>query len=277
MDVGFNLDLQAQIVFTIFFSGLFTLLALLWLYRAWKAISTVREKSNAGRGDVEVFARIFSHYVKNELLVMRGLAIKAREEGNPEKRSQTLSEIEKTIEEMYSHTNRLHDLMSVRKVVFKRLTVDDWVDKAMAVFLQQCPDAVVQKDVRYHGFITIDSLLLGEVLVNLLKNSYEAIELFRLSEAEIPEEIRLSVFYMDGWLFVQVMDHGIGMDPEQIKKAFRPFFSTKKAKTNWGIGLYTCRKVVQLHRGYIEIVSNTQSTPRRTTATLAIPMIKQGE
>ncbi len=275
LDIGYKLDPQVQRVFTFFFSLLFIVLIFLWMYRASQALSTVQDKARSGRGDADVFAKIFSHYVKNELLVMRGLVQNALDLEDPEEKNFVLKQAELHISEIYNHTNRLHDLMSIRKVVFKQLTVDDWLGRGLDVFAQQCPNAVVKKDIRFHGFITIDSLLLGETLVNLLKNSYEAIELFKLSEKNVPDEIELSIFDMDDWLFVQVTDHGIGMDNEQIRKAFHPFFSTKKTKTNWGIGLYTCRKVVQLHHGYIEIISNIQTLPRKTTVTLALPVLSR--
>jgi signal transduction histidine kinase len=62
-------------------------------------------------------------------------------------------------------------------------------------------------------------------------------------------------------IFITVADTGAGMTPEFINtKLFRPFATTKKQ--GLGLGLYTCREVVEAHGGSIEVESKPSSGTR---------------
>jgi signal transduction histidine kinase len=62
-------------------------------------------------------------------------------------------------------------------------------------------------------------------------------------------------------VFVSVADTGAGMTPEFIRtRLFRPFATTKKQ--GLGLGLYTCREVVEAHGGRIEVESRPSSGTR---------------
>lgn len=52
-----------------------------------------------------------------------------------------------------------------------------------------------------------------------------------------------------GWCIVTVRDTGTGMPPELVERIFEPFVTTKE--TGHGLGLSTCRRVVQAHGGSI--------------------------
>jgi len=63
----------------------------------------------------------------------------------------------------------------------------------------------------------------------------------------------------EGWVQLDVIDTGCGMDDELIGKAFRPFVTTKA--DGHGLGLATAKKIVLAHGGTIEV----QSAPGRGT------------
>ena len=101
-----------------------------------------------------------------------------------------------------------------------------------------------------------DANLLGQVMINLLKNAIQAIE-----HAGIPHgEIGLSYQKTsEGNGLIEVSDNGPGIAPELINQVFIPFFTTKSDGS--GIGLSIARQIVRAHGGRIQV----QSAPGQFT------------
>lgn len=92
--------------------------------------------------------------------------------------------------------------------------------------------------------LNVDPNLMSQVLINLLKNSKEAIE----SHSYLKGSIELKVAY-NHLTRITITDNGIGMSAEVKEKMFIPFFTSKKEGS--GVGLSVVRQVVQLHKGTI--------------------------
>lgn len=59
---------------------------------------------------------------------------------------------------------------------------------------------------------------------------------------------------------IQIWDNGIGIPYEHRDRLFHPFFTTKATNKNMGLGLYTCRAIVEAHQGQIELESNPEGS-----------------
>ncbi len=97
---------------------------------------------------------------------------------------------------------------------------------------------------------------LGQVFINLINNSVEAI-----SENTMPkqaddrflgkEEISISTVNDNGNIIIKVADTGPGISEKDQDKVFHPLF-TKKKKMGMGVGLSICRSIIDGHSGTIE-------------------------
>jgi two-component system NtrC family sensor kinase len=99
--------------------------------------------------------------------------------------------------------------------------------------------------------------------MNLLLNARDAI-LERKEEGII--KIRTKPVEA-GQIRVQIIDNGIGILPEYNEHLFRPFFTTKSPGQGLGLGLYTCRTIVEYHQGQIKL-ENNQDGPGVTVSVL---------
>ena len=93
-----------------------------------------------------------------------------------------------------------------------------------------------------------DPKMLEQVVINLVKNSMEALEKTRDPFIELgyyPDEEQRKV--------ITVTDNGTGIEPETLDQVFVPFFTTKEGGS--GIGLSLCRQIMRMHQGEIEIDS----------------------
>jgi signal transduction histidine kinase len=90
-----------------------------------------------------------------------------------------------------------------------------------------------------------DSDQIHQVLLNLLLNSVQAIE--------GAGTVRVVLAARKDKALISVTDSGRGISPEHLPFIFRPFYTTKGNGT--GLGLSLARRIVEDHRGSIEVES----------------------
>jgi two-component system sensor kinase FixL len=91
--------------------------------------------------------------------------------------------------------------------------------------------------------VFIDDIQIQQVLVNLIKNSIDA-----LREAATPDpEILVTAESAEREILVKVVDNGPGVDEKLRSRLFEPFFTTKPHGV--GLGLSICRNIANAHGG----------------------------
>jgi two-component system sensor histidine kinase HydH len=95
-----------------------------------------------------------------------------------------------------------------------------------------------------------------QVLINLIQNSVKALEPSR-NQGKTERKLVISVETDSEGLspeaIVTVEDTGHGIKKENIEKLFIPFFTTSTSGT--GLGLSISQKIVEAHRGRIELIT----------------------
>lgn len=92
--------------------------------------------------------------------------------------------------------------------------------------------------------VLIDKIQVQQVLLNLLRNSVEAMQ------QVTTRELRISTAAdREGWVEVRVADSGPGLAPEVASRLFQPFVTTKEK--GMGIGLSICQSIIEAHGGRI--------------------------
>ena len=97
--------------------------------------------------------------------------------------------------------------------------------------------------------LEVDRGLIAQALVNLIENSLQAMPdggRIVMSAAVVGSDSERA-------LHIVIADTGIGMDQEQLARAFEPYFSTKGAGT--GLGMSIARRAIEEHDGRIDLVS----------------------
>ncbi|CAB5678751.1 Sensor protein fixL [Comamonas aquatica] len=97
--------------------------------------------------------------------------------------------------------------------------------------------------------VLADTILIEQVLINLIKNAGESIDQAQRTTAQRLVELRVVPKEVEGQLGVEfsVQDSGKGLAPEVQERLFEAFFSTKNE--GMGIGLNLCRSIVESHDG----------------------------
>ncbi|UCD20391.1 MAG: GHKL domain-containing protein [candidate division WOR-3 bacterium] len=108
---------------------------------------------------------------------------------------------------------------------------------------------VLHWDVQNDVALTGNKSDFGRALLNIMLNAIEAVRDVEGRQREITVRLQKG----DGTAKIIIADNGVGMDEEERKRVFSPYFSTKKSGT--GLGLYIAQKIVKDHGGNIAIDS----------------------
>ena len=100
----------------------------------------------------------------------------------------------------------------------------------------------------------VDRIQLQQVVMNLGQNAIQAME---ASDAH-PVRLKIKSGQSGDDLFVEVVDSGPGLDPENIERLFDPFFTRNKPE-GLGLGLAISKKIVEAHDGQLTVQSNEDS------------------
>ncbi len=97
--------------------------------------------------------------------------------------------------------------------------------------------------------VMADTILIEQVLINLMKNGAESIAQAQRPPALRAVELRVVPRQVEGNDVIEftVQDTGRGLAPEVLAHLFEAFFSTKNE--GMGIGLNLCRSIVESHHG----------------------------
>lgn len=110
-------------------------------------------------------------------------------------------------------------------------------------------------------FINGDYNRLSQVLINIIKNSIEAIPDEHKGKINITTKIKDKKYYLT------VEDNGVGMNKEVLTNIKKPFYTTKKRGS--GLGVSLIYEIVEAHNGKIEYSSEYG---KGTKVTIQLPI-----
>ncbi len=160
----------------------------------------------------------------------------------------TASQLSQTIEEFQNYVN----LKSTKKEV----NASKIVNKAIEIFKNDKETKEIDfiKDVMEETpvFETYENEL-TTILLNLLINAKEAILRNNVKHGVI----KLKEYYQNDAIYFEISDNGKGIKEEIFHRIFEPYFSTKESQHGVGLGLYTCKMIIETHlNGSIEAANH---------------------
>ena len=235
----------------IFFLSIITYVSIIILiYRLFKNNNTKPIESNT------LFH--LAHEVKNPIAVCKGY-LDMLDLNNKEK-------IEKYLPIIKSEMNRalliMDEFLDLKRINLEKDLMDfslllDDIKETIEVILKENKVNIDISNIDKELIIDGDYEKLKQVLINLIKNSYEA-------EAK---NIKLDIKTNNNYLKIKVKDDGKGIAKHDLKRIGEVFYTTKVTGT--GVGVRMAKEIIKLHDGNITYESTLN---KGTTVTIILPI-----
>ena len=215
--------------------------------------------------------RVLTHEIMNSVTPVSSLSTAINEMLTDEQgRRRALEDISKDdLDDMYSSLKTIEirskgllnfvadykNLTRLPKPSFEDLDVGTLLDHMYRLFRKDMAGDHIRFQVHKPSqpmTICADSMMIQQVLINLIKNAMEAVK------GGDDKSIELSADSRNDKVIIRVRDNGKGIEAEDLEKVFIPFYTTKKNGS--GIGLSLSKQIMRLHKGSINFQSDHSGT-----------------
>jgi signal transduction histidine kinase len=208
-----------------------------------------------------------SIYGYSELLITQDFA--------EDERNDFLGIIHRQSELMISIINELLDLVRIEERRGKdfdqvRIEVGELLTEVIANFkVIEGYEAPLVTSIKNQHFLRGDRKKLTQAISNVLSNAYKYSPAHGTVEIDLLEEGSDAAA---GKIGIRITDQGIGMTPEQLSRVFERFYraDTSGKIPGTGLGMSIVKEIIELHGGWVELVSKMGSG---TAVTLWIPKV----
>lgn len=211
-----------------------------------------RRFDTAGNG-----VTVFIHGIKNQLLTSRVLHKKldralAAENPDLDAIRGISMQLRDLNEGMLERIHELNQSLKNNALILVPVPIMQVVESAVQRFQEKYPDITVEVKDDSNRRVLADLPHLAEAVYNLLINGYEAAIQRGISDPSVCIILGRERL----WTVLEIRDNGVGVPRSQQSKIFEPFYTSKNANTNWGMGLYHARRIVKGHFGKLRLESS---------------------
>lgn len=186
-----------------------------------------------------------THEIKNPLTVCRGY-LKMIDPENKAKCSKYIPIINYEIEHALLI---LEDFSSLSKLKINKkvFSIEDLLEKTKDNVLPMLNTLNIDFDLDLEEgtIVYADYLRLNQVLINLIKNSYEVLE-----NKDEEKKISIKQYSDNKYIYIEVKDNGPGVTSLDINRLGEPFYTTKPQGT--GLGLTFSNEIIKAHNGNLK-------------------------
>ncbi|OQY21399.1 MAG: hypothetical protein B6I34_07400 [Anaerolineaceae bacterium 4572_32.1] len=232
------------------------------LYTELRQFALELERSQAQLVQAEKLAAMgrltasIAHELNNPLQAVQNcLHLTLKRQLGAEKQKRYLSLAQEEVERLIDIVLRMLDFYRPSRGQRSPTDINALIDNVLALTakkLQRGKITVHRQLARDLPLVNLVSDQIKQVFLNMVINAIEAMP----QDGDLIITSRLESNSDEGgekWLRVSFADNGIGLSPEELKRIFEPFYTTKSRGT--GLGLSVSYGIVERHGGHIDVKS----------------------
>jgi nitrogen fixation/metabolism regulation signal transduction histidine kinase len=169
----------------------------------------------------------------------------------------SLDTIETTGKGLIDFVGKYRSLTDLPQAKFEKFKITELFEKLQALLIDDANSNKVTLECNTSPPMlefTADLGLLEKVLINLIKNAFQALE--KTSNGKV---VLTAFINIENRVVIEICDNGLGIPSDIIDDIFIPFYTTKENGS--GIGLSLSRQIMRLHNGTITV----KSAPKKET------------
>lgn len=146
----------------------------------------------------------------------------------------------------------LQDFLAMNKIKVQKEILD--INMLLEDVVDQLTPLLKEKNINFAYDISLDEVFvegdynrLNQVLINMIKNSVEALDATENPKISLNYEIK------DNHFIIMIEDNGCGIKAEDMERIKEPFYTTKKNGT--GLGVSLSLEIISAHDGTLEYLS----------------------
>ena len=195
-----------------------------------------------------------AHEIRNPVTAIKTLVeLLPHKFNNPKFRDDLVKIVPDELYRVDKLIDNLIDYSKHRSEATIRFDLKDVIDSSVAMLQHVFDISNINVNVNINEELIVlgDNNQIKQVMINLLLNSKEAI--IQRQSANYHGEIDINGYKIDDEIIVVFLDNGIGMDENEIGKAFEIFYTTKDKGS--GLGLPITRQIIERNNATISIDS----------------------
>ena len=204
----------------------------------------------------ENVARKLAHEIKNPLTPIQLSIDRIREkylnkiEDNENRFSNYLNTISKQIKDIEHLVNEFSDFARMPKPILKKVDLNKLIARSLNLHkLSEADTNIIFSKGKLPYIINGDEEQLNRVFINLIKNSLESIDERKRKNVGFKGKIDVDIKEDSDYIYVTIIDNGMGFHKVDKTKMLTPYFTTKKKGT--GLGLAVVTKIISDHNSTI--------------------------
>ena len=215
-----------------------------------------------------------THEFNNVLMTIVNYARMGMRYEDKETRDKAFAKIDKAGQRASKITNAVLGMARNRGDQFEMANLEKLIDESMVLLEREMQKYRIAVEFDYEADLPEVPVIgnqLQQVLMNLMINARQAMKdggrlIVKLKKNAETKTIDLSI-----------RDFGPGIEQAKLRRIFEPFYSTKAGpdetgKGGTGVGLSTCKSIIDAHGGKIRVDS---SVGKGTCFTLMLPMQRE--
>lgn len=221
-----------------------------------KAIDELNSKKEIEIHEAKInFFTMIAHEIRTPVSLIIGPLEKIMQSTHiPTNERQELEIIDRNSQRLLYLVNQLLDFRKVEQKEIRMKFSSQSIKELMQAVCERFSPTLQQNGVSFsvtypdeHFHADVDKEALTKVLSNLLTNAN------KYTQSRI--EVRFQEHPEKQTFSIEVKDNGKGMNEEELKKIFKPFYQASENKPGTGIGFSIVKGIVEAHHGQVNVTS----------------------